>query len=221
MVCVISQKIHVWIFRSNRITIIIISLNALRGGRNVMHTHHTVTTNLIAQIIITMAEAPAMGCSVNGALPERVECILTYGGSTRDIAVNYIMLAINLAGCVMLLPPNTSSSRHALSFAFVWVFQIGLCLALAQASDDGYGCAGISIVWCAMGGWMVNQQQKKSREQPILRKRDQRPSHPLWNLLTASNIVVGVYYWITEAFITTLAHFLAVILGWLLSWLTQ
>ena len=168
-------------------------------------------------------EGPALGCSVNAELSERVECILTYGGSTRDIAINYAMLAINLAGCVALLPAPLSSGPIA-SFGFVWIFQIGLCLALAHASEDGLGCAGISIVWCAMAGWMWHQKQrqKQTDSTTLRRKREQGENQSaLWKLLAVSNTVVVVYYWITEEFITTVAHVLALILGWLLSWLAQ
>lgn len=170
-----------------------------------------------------MEDAPAMGCSVNGAIPERVGCILSYGGSTRDVLLNYAMLGINLVGCWVLLHRgnNHRLSYHYCSFGFVWFFQLGLCLILAEVSDDGYGCAGISIVWCAMAGWMWHQQQPKGQQPTELRRRDQATSrYPgLWRLLVACNVALIVYYLITEEFITTLAHFCALIMGALLSWL--
>jgi hypothetical protein len=107
------------------------------------------------------------------------------------------------------------------SFAFVWMFQIVLCLVLAVLSEDGIGCAGISIVWCAMAGWIwynkkhSNMNKKKGRQ------------HQDWFLLasgswlermaTVLNLSVIFYYFLVEELITTIAHICALVLGALLS----
>jgi hypothetical protein len=163
-----------------------------------------------------MEVVPPQGCSADGDISERIRCIVTYGGHTPDIVVNYFMLAMNWIGCMALLPP----ARHIFSFVFAWIFQIGLCLGLAYTSDDGMGCAGISIVWCAMAGWMWQQQQQR-QHQPTLRKRSSQDNPLLWRLLVVSNVLVVGYYYVTEEMITTVAHVLAVILGILLSWLLR
>jgi hypothetical protein len=120
------------------------------------------------------------------------------------------------------------------SLGFTVVFQIGLCLGLA--------CSGISIVWCAMAGWMV--RDRWTRREAMVAARERRDGSStrcnavfrplgwlLWNG-TASNenhygycgrLVVHlallsdaagiVYYAVTAEAITTVAHVCALVMG--------
>jgi hypothetical protein len=133
-------------------------------------------------------------CDESSILLNRVGCILSYGGRYQDIAINYVLLALNLVYCsrafftnanedVVHEPTapatiNPTSEPHAptdrgaplsdqnntaravrkrhvwcavASFFFVVTFQIVLCLVLA--------CSGISIVWCAMLGWIISEER--------------------------------------------------------------
>lgn len=115
----------------------------------------------------------------------QISCILTYGGSVRDIIINYTLLILNLVFCVGFVvsitgtnhsygqqattttttrptsPTNFTAAtrdpsyrqRCVLAFTFVVVFQIGLCLCV--------GCAGISIIWCSMCGWIMKNGSDK------------------------------------------------------------
>ena len=95
-----------------------------------------------------------MECSDDGTLSERMYCILSYAGSTDDIALNYTLLVISTCAAYFLLKQysnsmstsfasiNRSSSYQSDAFvALLGVvgFQIGLCLVL--------GCSGVSIIW--------------------------------------------------------------------------
>ena len=173
---------------------------------------------------------PATGCPAEGTIPSRIYCILSYHGSTTDVVINYLLLTINLIACVRTAVAESHGGndthkktedrvkttktgtinktvRHRISaFVFVWIFQIGLCLLLADLADDAVGCAGISIVWCAMFGWLWCETTTRSSNQT------QR--------LTILNVTAMAYYAMTEATITTVAHVCAAVMGALLegSW---
>ena len=102
-------------------------------------------------------------CPNGGSIWERTGCILGYAGSGKDIAINYVVLSINLFYCAAVVLQKSKCQRGSdkskkiqqfalASLAFVTVFQILLCLAL--------GCAGISIIWCAMGGWIMSERRR-------------------------------------------------------------
>ena len=149
----------------------------------------------------------------------QVNCILTYGGSQTDIAINYSILLINMTACALLLgwDSRTNQRRALLSFGFTVTFQIVLCMAL--------GCAGISIIWCASAGWMMQRQRRNSQTEALVDACDEV-------MLSQSNesqlLVVGrqvalvvdaaaiLYYLWTAEFITTVAHSCAVVMGMLL-----
>ena len=170
----------------------------------------------------------ASGCPAEGTIHSRIYCIISYHGSATDVVINYILLLINLIACVRAavvesrqnndiythkktedgVTTTTTSTiktaRHRVcAFLFVWIFQVGLCLLLADLADDGVGCAGISIVWCAMFGW---SWRETTRSLPLL--------------LTALNVTAVAYYAVTEAAITTVAHLCAFVMGTMLegSW---
>lgn len=114
-------------------------------------------------------------CPVDGFVVDDIFCILTYGGSTSDVFINYVLLVLNLAVCTCFLRRDQSRRRiylrntydrdsnfddasdfwhfyglHIAAFIMVVAFQLVLCLVL--------GCTGISIIWCALAGWIVHQK---------------------------------------------------------------
>lgn len=139
----------------------------------------------------------------NSGLDGQVLCILSYEGSALDVKINYTVLAANLF--IAAIPffqwhrsDDTPSSRARserrglgaiCSLLFVILFQISLCLIVH--------CAGISIVWCAVGGWIL--MDWKSGETDIALARQQAA------VLTI-DLLAMTYYLIVADAITTLAH---------------
>ena len=106
-------------------------------------------------------------------LVENIGCIVTYGGSTLDMAINYTLLTLNVSTLVywwlwVAVPHQQQQTfrnyqQHEVaipmaSLVFTIAFQIGLCLILA--------CSGISIVWCACVGWYLHKSRMVSRDSP-------------------------------------------------------
>ena len=112
------------------------------------------------------------GCQC-GTVVSRVGCILSYNGSHFDVMLNYSLIVLNLIYCVVAMhtaslsrpQPSTFVVYHALgALVFVIGFQLVLCLAL--------GCSGVSIIWCAMCGWIMSERRQQV---------DQRNSRVLQN----------------------------------------
>lgn len=59
----------------------------------------------------------------DGSVWARTGCILSYSGSTKDIILNYIMLAINLVWCVIALSLHTQDNMDR--SAALRIFAIG------------------------------------------------------------------------------------------------
>lgn len=112
-------------------------------------------------------------------------------------------------------PPSVPSTLASLGF--VIVFQVGLCLMVH--------CSGISIVWCAIAGWMLvgtgqlvlcwdrqqQQQQQQRRRHPF------GTSHLALVALSLLCDAAGVlYYAATAPAITTVAHLCAIAMGMIL-----
>lgn len=156
----------------------------------------------------------------DGNLFHRTGCILSYSGSSVDIAINYIVLVINLVWCVIALSLHTKDIERSTALrnfaisalAFVFLFQIGLCLLVH--------CAGISIMWCAMGGWVISERKrlKETSDQELSRWR--ATSINMETLVVLLDVGVIMYYAIEAEVITTVAHICAVILGATLSLLS-
>jgi hypothetical protein len=105
------------------------------------------------------------------------------------------------------------------SLVFVILFQIGLCLIA--------GCVGISVIWCAMAGWMVFGLLCDWRQRVRQQRNERTSSSSLswFSRQTSSRTVaivittlfldsVGiVYYAMTSELITTVAHACALALG--------
>lgn len=204
----------------------------------------------------------------------RISCILTYGGSIHDLIINYTLLLVNLVYCTayaieaaksitsnttatIIMASNTTAYRwSSLSvLVFVVVFQIVLCL--------GVGCTGISIIWCAMCGWIMSngrerrQKQQHHHHQQHDIQQDQLQSRAgederqvvgnnqaanlgvlnvtgssqavdfdkTWlgkqrDAIICCDVIIIIYYAIASPFITTIAHFCALVLGAVLSTMT-
>jgi hypothetical protein len=116
-------------------------------------------------------------------LLERIFAILSYGGNAPlDVAINYSLLLLNLIACSYTLllrakafPSPRSSSQSGSSMiratvaalVFIFAFQIVLCLAV--------GCVGISVVWCALAGWMLLEEGEQERQEEEGSQQRQRP----------------------------------------------
>lgn len=146
----------------------------------------------------------------------RLSCILTYHGSERDIMINYIVLIVNLICCVVSIRFHSQQVpekackliRFALlSLISVAVFQICLCLVI--------GCAGISIIWCAMAGWMVSEHQNLKKRQEVNVSMLQWEKTDLFVFVLNTGVII-FYAFVTEP-ITTVAHSCALVLGVMLS----
>mmetsp|Transcript_5760 Transcript_5760/g.7545 ORF Transcript_5760/g.7545 Transcript_5760/m.7545 type:complete len:117 (+) Transcript_5760:375-725(+) len=81
----------------------------------------------------------------------------------------------------------------------VTFFQIVLCLVVK--------CVGISIIWCAMAGWiaMDNNIVESSNSRPTTN----RNHHP--SVVIFLDAIAILYYAIVEEPITTVAHILAIV----------
>lgn len=167
----------------------------------------------------------------SGGITARLVCILGYNGNTVDIAINYALILINVGHCILELRINksdgnatTRSARHeqlelraaAAALAFVTLFQVVLCLAVS--------CSGVSIIWCAMCGWIMSRRRKLRIDNDgnchdCDDNDDERTSRG--NYLYGSSekavllldILAIVYYAVTLPFITTIAHVCALVLG--------
>mmetsp|Transcript_14288 Transcript_14288/g.21772 ORF Transcript_14288/g.21772 Transcript_14288/m.21772 type:complete len:157 (+) Transcript_14288:1286-1756(+) len=88
-------------------------------------------------------------------------------------------------------------------YVIVILFQIILCLVL--------GCAGISIVWCALAGWIMSERKDLAG---YVRARKFDFVVMAGELLTlALDFIAIVYYMRVADLDTTVAHGLAIVLG--------
>lgn len=149
----------------------------------------------------------------------RTGCIFSYNGSTKDILLNYFILAVNLTYCsATLIRHGKDRQRVALySLLGVALFQWVLCLIV--------GCSGISIIWCAICGWMMNERRQlheaSNEDDGTTTPPTNLSTNAMWQRLEEDygkgiillNLLVVVYYAIVMEPITTVAHVCALILG--------
>jgi len=142
--------------------------------------------------------------SSGDSIINRLIIILSYDGSTEDMIINYTLLSLNfgVAASLLLLSETTQTSLrkwlHALaSFLFFVLFQIVLCLEVH--------CVGISIIWCAIMGWILMDRRTPRVDIPIVLLSSQR------DILLGMDIVVICYYALVSDSITTIAHILAIV----------
>ena len=171
-------------------------------------------------------------CPTDAALLNRTTCIVTYGGDRTNIWINYVTLLVVLLVSVVrarnvLHHRNRRMSQQQGGGNNAWLgasvaallgviaFQIVLCWNL--------GCAGISIVWCAVAGWIVNERRRcQPEERDVAAANDNRSRLDVVEDFTLTAVLaVLVYYALTMEPITTVAHACALILGALLSRLNR
>eukprot|EP00540_Astrosyne_radiata_P011954 CAMPEP_0116834624 /NCGR_PEP_ID=MMETSP0418-20121206/7092_1 /TAXON_ID=1158023 /ORGANISM="Astrosyne radiata, Strain 13vi08-1A" /LENGTH=204 /DNA_ID=CAMNT_0004464199 /DNA_START=52 /DNA_END=666 /DNA_ORIENTATION=+ len=156
---------------------------------------------------------------VDGGFGDRLWCMLDYEGNQLDVLINYPLLVVNFLVCVLALclQPTTDAAkvRKLRWYAFaclvcVTLFQLGLCSLVY--------CTGISIVWCAMGGWIIRErrQLQESTERSSLRT----DSLALERIVIVLDFCIILYYAFVANPITTVAHVCAVVLGAILSLLS-
>jgi hypothetical protein len=90
----------------------------------------------------------------------------------------------------------------------VIAFQITICLLLH--------CSGISIVWCAMGGWIISERKRLRLLHGDL-NTFRRVAVVAEMLVVWLDIAAIVYYAVVANILTSLAHLGALILGATLS----
>jgi hypothetical protein len=145
---------------------------------------------LTVESIVDACKAPTAAAfegSLQEGLPNRLVCILTYDGDGLDVIINYVLLIVNLLVCVAQLRAggiqhDGSPLEHqrqsrgrvvkaVAALAFVVAFQVQLCLAV--------GCVGISVVWCAMMGWIACERStvvpRQYLQQALLRPSESDP----------------------------------------------
>lgn len=158
-------------------------------------------------------------CNPDASAWHRLGCILGYAGSTPDIVINYTVLAVNVAYLGRVIQRRQGHSRGRrrqtsaiVSLALVVGFQISLCWWV--------DCTGISIVWCACGGWILRSllscrmRNEEDEDAAIPRSNDCTADHGEGRLVLGLDALTILYY--ANDPITTLAHVLAVGLGSLL-----
>jgi hypothetical protein len=180
----------------------------------------------------TCDAASDVGECTCGSFASRLGCILSYDGSTQDIVINYCLVALNLACCVAVVLNRHGSDRHrrddgrrlvlayhaAASLTFVVVFQIALCFAV--------GCSGVSIIWCAMCGWIMSERRQRGMSRSsdgIGNVRDDNQGDETASATTRMekielgavlvDVLAIVYYAVTFPIISTVAHICALVLG--------
>lgn len=95
--------------------------------------------------------------------------------------------------------------------SIVIAFQIGICLLVY--------CSGISIVWCAMGGWIVSERKRLRLYDTQTAGGDlfRRFSVPAEMSVVFVDIAVIIYYAFVSPILTTVAHVMSLVLGATLS----
>ena len=161
-----------------------------------------------------------MECLQESPFKERTLCILSYNGSDDDIAINYMLLIISLRAILSSFyryNRQLNSNRQKIFvieraecfvFGGVVLFQVALCLVL--------GCAGISIIWCALLGYMlyevgwISLSSIDNNVNEVEGDALYTIAVPIAMLLCSLGVI---YYAIYSPIITTIAHILAIILG--------
>jgi hypothetical protein len=175
----------------------------------------------------------------------KISCILSYGGNPKDIIINYSLIILNLLYCIFWIfrkessasSSSSSSNYHyyndrrrlycaIISLVFVVIFQITLCLWL--------GCSGVSIIWCAVCGWIMSERRKLVNDRIASNDNDENindnanitqqqttedeeKEEKREYFVICMNTLIICYYAVILPFITTVAHICALVLGAFLS----
>ena len=84
---------------------------------------------------------------------------------------------------------------------FVVIFQVVLCLAL--------GCSGVSIIWCAMCGWILDDRLRRVERV----EENEMVVQRMGQVVLVVDFLAIAYYGVMFPIITTVAHAAALILG--------
>ena len=143
-----------------------------------------------------------------------VLCILTYNNHQIDIYLNYMAILLAIIPLVLtftFLNHNKYASviRHTawiIILLGLFLFQIGLCVAVS--------CAGVSVVWSALVGFtpflFVNIKYFDATAYENLYVNF---INATLYVSTVYSIALWIYYAMVATFITTVAHFCALVLG--------
>jgi hypothetical protein len=156
-------------------------------------------------------------CSEDKSLWQKTACILTYEGSWGDVFINYVLLLINAAACWGAHRRQRRAVSTVTAFGalvFTVSYQIVLCLIVQ--------CSGVSVVWCAMVGWVFHQERGALTKDVRRHPNDDTEERKVVRMLLftlAIDLASIIYYAVISDPITTVAHICAIIMGILLSWL--
>jgi hypothetical protein len=159
-----------------------------------------------------MATAQAAAPQLGLAAMVRLGQILSYQGGLWDCALNYSATAL-LGAAFVAEGRAVGLGARAVRRRFAWLsgvalYQLGLCYAV--------DCVGISLVWNAMLGWLAYRYAQS----PADRCSDPRLAFGgvtarRWFQIGAGFAgLTNLYYAVAEDGLTTLAHALALVLGW-------
>jgi hypothetical protein len=163
-----------------------------------------------------------------GNIGSRLICILGYNGSMWDILINYALILINLSYCILEMKRSGGGGeendlrrrrrqeiRAMGALAFVVAFQVVLCLAV--------GCSGVSIIWCAICGWIMSRHKRltDARSAVGVEPEEEEPARlqlhtkfdKMEKMVVLLDVAVIIYYAVTLPFISTVAHICALVLG--------
>jgi hypothetical protein len=139
-----------------------------------------------------------MSCNRTCPLSPSLDQILTYDYCNTDIFINYALILL-LQAAVLL--HDIPAVINAFSTLFLWSFQIALCSIV--------GCVGVSVVWCAQMGILINNRHFRSGNDDSLCTW----SAWIYAVSLASGFISLVYYAVIEEPITTVAHICALGMG--------
>lgn len=159
---------------------------------------------------------------------DRLGCILTYGGDASSSLANYSLLLLSTAAAALLLAATAPFSPRGTLRSLAWqacallcvcAFQLGLCVVL--------GCAGVSIVWNAIDGFLIRRllaPYPGETTDALLSPPLSSPSLPspprrrggavgAVGFALIAGLAADLYYAFALPPITTLAHVCALLLG--------
>jgi hypothetical protein len=156
---------------------------------------------------------------VEGNLLERLGCILSYNSHIPDCILNYTLVVVSLIYCTLTVHNHTRDEQKA---SQLLRFAVGALLAMTVLQLTlglTLGCSGISIIWCAMGGWIMSERRR------VLDGQDEAEelSPSVQRVMKGGLMVILfdaaaiIYYAVVAEPITSVAHFCALIVGAILS----
>ena len=155
-----------------------------------------------------------------GSGTDLVVCILTYNNHQVDVYLNYVAILLSTIPLMLTFAllnrcKYSSVIRHTLwiiILLFLFLFQIGLCVAV--------NCAGVSVVWSALVGFtpflFVNIKYFDATAYESVYVTF---INATLHVSIVYSIALWIYYAVVATFITTVAHFCALVLGIFLAYM--